>query len=138
MFFHSAPNGVHFFLLGYVFSFGTKWGPFLFAADHYIIIIFCSWSFFSWSNLTHNYPTHLPTLVSTAPPWVPYLLSLTDIITLITSYPIDLATVLTTYPTNLATLLITYPTNLTTILTIYLIDLGTLHNHPIDISTLQT
>jgi hypothetical protein len=38
MFFHSAPNGVHFFWLGYVFSFDAKWAPFLFAADHYIII----------------------------------------------------------------------------------------------------
>jgi hypothetical protein len=116
MFFHSAPDGVHFLLLGYVFSFSTKWCPFHFAADHYIIIIiFCSWSFFSSSDLTHNYPAYLPTLVSTAPTWVPYLLSPTKIIIIITSYPIGLATVLTTYPTNLATLLITYLTNLTTI-----------------------
>jgi hypothetical protein len=32
MFFHWAADGAHsFFSLGYVFSFGAKWGPFLFA-----------------------------------------------------------------------------------------------------------
>jgi len=70
-------------------------------------------------DLTHSYSTHFFTLLSIAPTLIPYLLSSTDIATLITSYPIDLATVLTTYPTNLTTLLITYPTNLTTILTTY-------------------
>ncbi len=63
--------------------------------------------------IPNSYPAHFPTLISIAPTLVPYLLSLTHITTLITSYPTDLAIVLTTYPTNLATLLITYPTNLT-------------------------
>ncbi len=76
------------------------------------------------------YLAHFFTLISIAPTLIPYLLSSTDIATLITSYPIDLATILTTYPTNLDTLLITYPTNLTTILTTYPIDLPTLHTQP--------
>ncbi len=75
----------------------------------------------------HSYHVHFPTIISIAPTLVPYLLTPTDIVTLITSYPIDLAIVLTIYPTNLATLLITYPTNLTIVLTIYPTDLATLH-----------
>jgi len=59
------------------------------------------------------YLAHFPTLINIAPTLVPYLLSPTDITTLITSYPTDLAIVLTTYPTNLAIILITYLTNLT-------------------------
>jgi hypothetical protein len=78
-------------------------------------------------DLTHSYHVHFLTLIGTVPTLVLYLLSLTDIGTLITSYPIDLATILTTYPTNLATLLITYPTNLTIVLTTYLTNLATLH-----------
>ncbi len=66
--------------------------------------------FSSGPDLTHSYPAHFSTFISTAPMLVPYLLSPTDTPTLITSYPIDLATLLWTYPTNLATLLITYPT----------------------------
>ncbi len=88
------------------------------------------WLFFLGPDLTHSYPVHFFTLIIIAPTLIPYLLSSTDIATLITSYPIDLAIVLTTYLTNLATLLITYPTNLTTILTTYLIDLPTLHTQP--------
>ncbi len=95
-FFHLAPDGVHD-------------SPFLFAANH-CTFFFGSWSFFPGPDLTHSYPVHFSTFISTAPTLVPYLLSPTDTATLITSYPIDLATVLTTYPTNLATLLITYPT----------------------------
>jgi hypothetical protein len=96
VFFHSAPDGV-------------SDSPFLFVANH------CTFFFrflvvFPGPNLTHSYHAHFSTFISTAPTLVPYLLSPTDIATLIISYPIDLATVLTTYPTNLATLLITYPT----------------------------
>jgi hypothetical protein len=81
-------------------------------------------------NLTHNYPAHFPTLISTTPTLVLYLLCPTHIATLITSYPIDLATVRTTHTTNLATLLITYPTNLTIVLITYPTDLATLHTQP--------
>jgi hypothetical protein len=120
-FFHSAPDGVHhspFFVL-------------------LTIVLLFSFSFFLCGHfppgldLTPSYPAHFPTLISTAPTLVPYLLSPTDIVTLITSYPIDLAIILITHPTNLATLLITYPTNLTTVLTTYPIDLATLHTQPI-------
>jgi hypothetical protein len=55
-------------------------------------------------DLTPSYPTHFPTLISTAPTLAPYLLSPIDIVTLITNYLIDLAIVLITYPTNLTTL----------------------------------
>jgi len=44
--------------------------------------------------------SHITTLLT----FLPYLLSPTNIATLITSYPIDLITILTTYPTKLATL----------------------------------
>jgi hypothetical protein len=116
-----VPNGVH-----QSFSF--------FATDHYIYIyiyiyLLCG-RFSPGLDLTPSYLAHFPTLISTAPTLVPYLLSPTNIATLITSYPINLATVLATYPTNLATLLITYPTNLTTILTTYLTDLAALHTQP--------
>jgi hypothetical protein len=98
----------------------------------------CTFSFYFWlcsrfspgPDLTPSYPAHFPTFISIAPTLVPYLLSLTNIATLITSYLIDLATILTTYPTNLATLLITYPTNLTIVLTTYPTDLATLHTQP--------
>jgi hypothetical protein len=62
-------------------------------------------------DLTHIYPIHLPTLISTIPTLILYLSSI-DIATLIISYPTDLATVLTTYLTNLATLFIIYSINL--------------------------
>jgi hypothetical protein len=75
-----------------------------------VLFFFGSWSFFPGPDLTHSYPAHFFTFISTAPTLVPYLLSPTDTTTLITSYLIDLAIVLITYPTNLATLLITYPT----------------------------
>jgi hypothetical protein len=88
-------------------------------------------------DLTHSYLAHFPTFISTTPTLVPYLLSPTNIIILITNYLIDLATVLTTYLTNLTTLLITYPINLTIVLTTYITDLTT-YNHFIDISILQT
>ncbi len=101
---HSASDGVHtvhFFLL-------------------LTTVLFLFFGFLAvplGPDLTHSYPTHLPTFISTASTLVPYLLSPTDITTLITSYPIFLPTILTTYPTNLATL----------------------HTQPpIDISTLQT
>ncbi len=74
-----------------------------------VLFFFGSWSFFPRPDLTHSYHAHFSTFISIAPTLVPYLLS-PNIVTLITSYPIDLTTVLTTYPTNLATLLITYPT----------------------------
>jgi hypothetical protein len=80
--------------------------------------------------------THFPTFINIAPTLVPYLLSLTGIITLITSYPNNPIAILITYPTNLTTLLITYPTNLnfptnlTTALTTYPTDLTTLHTQP--------
>jgi hypothetical protein len=78
-----------------------------------LFFLFLFLAVFPGPDLTHSYPAHFPTLISIAPTLVPYLLSPTNIATLITSYPIDLAIVLTTYPTDLATLLITYPTNLT-------------------------
>jgi len=81
-------------------------------------------------NLTHSYLAHFPTLISIAPTLVPYLLSLIDIATLITSYRINLTTILTTYPTNLTTLLITYLTNLTIVITTYPTNLTTLHAKP--------
>jgi hypothetical protein len=89
-FFHSTLDGVHH-------------SSFLFSIDH------CTlggggYHFSPGFDLTHSYPTHFPTLISIAPTLVPYLLSPSDIATLITSYPIDLTTILTTYPTNLATL----------------------------------
>jgi hypothetical protein len=104
-----------------------------FAIDHCIFFFFfllCG-RFSPRLDLTPSYHVHFPTLISIAPTLVPYLLSSTDIATLIISYPIDLAIVLTTYPTKLATLLITYPINLTTILTTYPTDLATLHTQPI-------
>jgi hypothetical protein len=115
VFFHSTPDEVHhspFFLLLTTIPF--------FLYDR----------FSPGLDLTPSYPAHFPTLISTAPTLVLYLLSPTGISTLITSYPIDLAIVLTTYPTNLTTLLITYPTNLTIVLTTYPIDLATLHTQP--------
>jgi len=115
------------------FSSVVKWGsshsPFFLLHFLFLFFLFCN-HFPSGPNLTPSYPAQSPTFISTAPTLVPYLLSSTDIATLITSYPIDLATVLTTYPTNLATLLITYPTNLTTILSTYPTDLATLHTQP--------
>jgi hypothetical protein len=95
-FFHLAPNGVHHI-------------PFLFAGNHSLYFsfsfLFVLGCFFPGHDLTHSYLIHLPTLISTAPTLVPYLLSLTDIATLITSYLINLVTILTTYLTNLMTLL---------------------------------
>ncbi len=121
VFFHSAPDGVHhspFF--------------FFFAADHCTSFFFLFFDHFSLGlDLTHSYLTHLPTLISTAPTLVPYLLSLPDIAALITNYPIDLTTILTTYHSNLITLLITYPINLLIILTTYHIDLATLYTQPL-------
>jgi len=115
VFFHSMLDGVHHnpFLLLFI-----------------IVFLFCG-HFSLGPDLTFNYLAHFPTLISIAPILVPYLLSLTNIATLITSYIIDLVIILTTYPTNLATLLITYPTNLTTVLTTYPIDLTTLHTQPL-------
>ncbi len=90
VFFHSTPNGfitIHFFLLLSTILFFWVLGCFSLGLD-----------------LTHNYLVHFPTLIHTAPTLVLYLLSPTDIATLITSYRIDLTTILTTYPTNLTTL----------------------------------
>jgi hypothetical protein len=103
---------VHFFLLLTIVFFSFFWFLVVFPLD-----------------MTYHH-AHFPTLISIAPTLVPYLLSPTDIITLITNYLIDLATILTTYPTNLATLFITYPTNLTIVLTTYPTDLATLHTQP--------
>jgi hypothetical protein len=115
-FFHSAPDEVHH-------------TPFFLVTDHCTFFSFFYFAavFPPGLDLTPSYPAHFSTLISTAP----YLLSPTDIATLITSYPIDLAIVLTTYLTNLAILLITYLTNLTIVLTTYLTDLATLHTQPI-------
>ncbi len=94
--------------MGCIFSFDTKWGSSQ-------SISFCYWPlyfYFFWFlvgfplDLTSHF-THLPTFINIAPTLVPYLLSLINIATLITSYHIDLTTILTTYPTNLITLLIT-------------------------------
>jgi len=132
--------------MGCVFSFCTRWGSsqsfFFLATDHCIFFLFFSLCdhLSCGPDLTHSYPAHFLTLISTTPTLVPYLLSPTDIATLITSYPIDLAIVLTTYCSNLVTLLITYPINLITILTTYPTNLVTLltyiHNHCIDINIL--
>ncbi len=117
-FFHSVSDGVHH-------------NPFLFAADHYTFLFLLVRGGFSLGpDLTPSYLVHFPTLVSTAPTLVPYLLSPTNIATLITSHPIDLVMIVTTYLTNLATLLITYLTNLTIVLNTYPIDLTTLHTQP--------
>jgi len=77
-FFHLVPDGVHY-------------SPFLFAADH------CA--FFSFFLVIGLFspgpdlpPCSLSYLLSVAPTFVPYLLSPTNIATLITSYVIDLAT----------------------------------------------
>jgi len=63
---HLALNGVHHY-------------PFLFATNHcifFIFLFFFGFGRFSLGlDLTHSYPTHLPTLISTAPTLVPYLLS---------------------------------------------------------------
>jgi hypothetical protein len=118
--------------MGYIFSLSIRWGSsqsIFFATDHYIIIfgLFLVF-FFLRPDLTHSYPTHLPTFISIVLTLVPYYLSFIDITILITSYPTDLTTIPTTYLTNLATMLTTYPTDLTIVLTTY----------PIDINTLQT
>jgi hypothetical protein len=131
----NAPVRCSVHWMGCVFSFGARWG-----SSQSFFLLLTTVLFFSFllygcfppgPDLTPSYPAHFPTFISTAPTLVPYLLSPTDIATLITSYPIDLPTVLTTYPTNLATLLITYPTNLTTVLTTYPTDLATLHTQPL-------
>jgi len=91
-FFHSVLNGVH-------------QCPFLFVADQCTFFFWVLGSFSLGLNLTHSYHAHFPILISIASTLVPYLLSPTNIATLITNYPIDLTIVLTTYPTNLVTLL---------------------------------
>ncbi len=106
-FFYSASDGV---LLQSISC--------LFAGDHCTFFFwFVLGCFFLGPNLTHRYPTHLPTLLNIVPTLVPYQLSPTNKATLITSYPTDLTIILTTYPTILATLLITYHTDLTSLLT---------------------
>jgi hypothetical protein len=119
--------------MGCIFSFNVRCGS---SQCFFLLltIVFFFWVIGHFSrgpNLTHNYHAHFPTLIKIAPTLVPYLLSPTDIATLITSHRIDLAIVLTTYPPNLATLLITYPTNLTTVLSTYPTDLATLHTQPL-------
>jgi len=95
-----------------------------------IVLFFFFWFLVVFPlDLTYHHAC-FPTIISIAPTLVLYLLSPTDIVTLITNYPINLATILTTYPTNLATLFITYPINLTIVLTTYLVDLATLHTQP--------
>jgi len=92
-FFHSAPDGVHH-------------NPFFFWL---LIIVFF---YFIWfvtvfspgPDLTHSYLVHFPTLVSITPTLVPYLLSPTNIATLLITYLTNLTIVLNTYPTNLTTL----------------------------------
>jgi hypothetical protein len=91
-----------------------------------LLFFFGFWTLFPGLDLTHSLLTFFSTLINIAPTLVLYLLSLTDISTLITSYTINLVTILTIYLTNLITLLITYPINLTIVLTIYPIDLATL------------
>ncbi len=109
----NAPVGRSVHWMPCIFSFGAGWGSWQsisFCCWPLYFFFFGSWSFFPGPDLTHSYPAHFSTFISTTPTLVPYLLSPTNTATLITSYPIDLVTVLTTYPTNLATLLITYPT----------------------------
>ncbi len=125
--------------MGYVLSFSPRWGSTQSISFFYWSLYFFLFFFFFFlvldhlslgPNLTHSYLTHLLTLTSTAPTLVLYLLSPTDIATLIINYLINLATILSTYPTNLTTLLITYLTNLTTILTTCPTNLATLHTQP--------
>jgi hypothetical protein len=115
MFFHSAPNAVHH-------------SPFFFFVDHCTFLFFLFLVVFPLDLTYHR--VCFPTFISTAPTLVPYLLSPTDIATLITNYLINLTIILTTYPTNLATLFITYLTNLTIVLTTYPTDLATFHTQP--------
>jgi hypothetical protein len=117
--------------MDYVFSFGAKWGSWQSISfccwPLYLVLFFFlvgSWPFSLRPNRTHSYPTHLPTFINTAPTLVFYLLSSTDIITLITNYPTNLPPILTTYPINLATLLIICPIDLTTVLITYLTNLA--------------
>jgi hypothetical protein len=124
--------------MGCVFSFGARWSSSQFIS--YLVFFFFSFlvldRFSPGPDLTHNYPTHFPTLISTAPTLVPYLLSPTDIATLIINYLIDLTIVLSTTPTlvpyllsptDIATLIISYLIDLTTVLTTYPTNLTTLH-----------
>ncbi len=118
----NAPVGRSVHWMGCVFSFGARWGS---SQSIFLQLITIHFYFIFWFLVVFPldltcHPAHFPTLLSNAPTLVPYLLSPTDIATLITSYFIDLATVLTTYPANLTTLLITYPTNLLIYLTTYL------------------
>jgi hypothetical protein len=109
--------------MGCVFSFGTRWGSsqsIFFCSPLFFLFFLVLGRFPLGPNLTHSYPTHLPTFINIVPTLLPYLLSLTEIATL------DLTTILITYPTNLATLLITYLTNLTIVLTTYPTNLTTL------------
>ncbi len=121
----NAPVGRSVHWMGCVFSFGAKWGSsqslilfswLLINVFYFILFLFCD-RFPPGPDLTPSYSPYFPTLISTAPTLISYLLSPTDIPTLITRYPIDLTIVLTMYLTNLVTLLITYPTNITTVLT---------------------
>ncbi len=145
-FFHSAPDGVHhnfffcywpMYLFFFVFFYFAAIFPLhLDLTPSYIdhctffslFFLLCS-RFPPRLNLTLSYPTHFPP--SLHQPWYLYLLSPTNIATLITRYPIDLVTVLATYPINLATLLITYLINSTIVLTTYPTDLATLHTQPL-------
>jgi hypothetical protein len=111
--------------MGCIFSFGANGvhhNPFFFVANHCTFLFFLFLVIFPLDVTSHiaTLLTFLPSKVL-HPTLVPYLLSLTNIATLITSYLINLATILTTYPTNLITLLITYPTNLTTVLVTYVL-----------------
>ncbi len=87
-FFHLLSGGVHcsrflfFWLTSVLFLFFSVLGPFSPGPD-----------------LAHSNPTRLPTLISNTLTLLPYLLSLTDIATLITS-PTDLVTILTIHPIN--------------------------------------
>jgi hypothetical protein len=63
--------------VGCISSFGIKWdhhNPFLFVVDHCTLFVFffVLGRFFLGHDLTHNYPTHLPTLINIVPTLVPY------------------------------------------------------------------
>jgi len=68
---------------------GVHHSPFLFAAT---TVLFFFWFLVVFPLDLTCHPAHFPNLLSIAPTLVPYLLSPTDIATLITSYSIDLAT----------------------------------------------
>ncbi len=87
-FIHSASDVVHHNLflfgrsvhwMGCIYSFRVRCGSLQSISfccwQLYLVFFFGSWLFSTGPNLTHNYPTHLPTFISTPPTLVPYLLA---------------------------------------------------------------